>query len=457
MDFDGSEAATAGSGLFADLYELTMLRAFGECGMTEEAVFSLFVRNMPADRNLLIACGLDDVLAEIERFRFSRGDIDYLRSLGMFSREFLDGMREFRFRGDVYAMAEGTPFFPDEPILEVAAPIGQGQILETLILNQIGLQSILASKAHRVVAAASGRQVMDFGARRAQGFDAALKGARAFAIAGVGGTSLLAAGERYGIPVTGTMAHSFVEAFASEAEALAAMMRIYPRTVLLVDTYDSLQGVRNVVALAKSLGSDCRLTGVRLDSGDLDALSRGARSILDDAGLGRLKIIASGGLTEFRIDALVRAGAPIDIFGVGTDMSVSGDAPSLDIVYKLTEYAGAGRMKLSSLKSTMPGRKQVFRQEVDGVAVRDVLASADESCAGTPLLQPVMRRGARLSPPAASLSAVRDQAMRLIGKMPPEFRAFAAAGRAYPVVVSDRLREKTQALRDSLLSGKAAS
>jgi nicotinate phosphoribosyltransferase len=456
MDFNRSEPATAESGLFADLYELTMLRAFGECGMEEEAVFSLFVRTMPADRNLLIACGLDDVLAKIERFRFSPADIDYLRSLGMFSRECLDGLGQFRFHGDVYAMAEGTPFFPDEPILEVVAPIGQGQILETLILNQIGLQTILASKAHRVVTAASGRQVVDFGARRAQGFDAALKGARAFAIAGVGGTSLLAAGERYGIPVVGTMAHSFIEAFASEAEAFAAMARIYPGTVLLVDTYDSLQGVRNVVALAKNLGSDCRLTGIRLDSGDLDGLSRAARAMLDEAGLGRLKIVASGGLTEARIDALVRAGAPIDIFGVGTDMSVSTDAPSLDIAYKLTEYAGVGRMKLSSLKSTMPGRKQVFRQEVDGIAVQDSLACADESCAGTPLLQQVMRRGARLSPPAAGLSAARDQAVRLIGQMPPEFRAFAPAGRAFPVVVSDRLRGKTQALRGRLVSVNAA-
>ena len=452
MGFDGSE----GNGLFADLYELTMLRAFGECGMNGEAVFSLFVRHMPDDRNLLIACGLDEVLAEIERFRFSPDDIDYLRSLGMFPERFLDGLRQFRFTGDVFAMPEGTPFFPDEPILEVAAPIGEGQMIETLVLNQIGLQTLLASKAQRFVGAASGRQVADFGARRAQGFDAALKGARAFAIAGVSGTSLLAAGARYGIPVTGTMAHSFVEAFSSEAEALAAMMRIYPRTVLLVDTYDSLQGVRNVVDLAQNLGSDCRLTGIRLDSGDLDALSRGARAMLDEAGLAYLKIVASGGLTEARIETLVRAGAPIDIFGVGTEMSVSADAPFLDIVYKLTEYAGAGRMKLSSLKSTMPGRKQVYRQEIDGVAVQDVIACANEACAGTPLLQQVMRRGARLNSTPAGLSDIRDQAARLIGEMPAELRALAPAGRAYPVVVSDSLRSETQALRARLVSGMAA-
>ncbi len=451
MGFGGAE----GGGLFTDLYELTMLRAYGDCGMDDDAVFSLFVRQMPEDRNLLIACGLDDVLAEIERFRFSPDDIDYLRSLGMFSVSFLNGLRQFRFTGDVFAMPEGTPFFPDEPVLEVAAPIGEGQILETVILNQIGLQTILASKAHRVVAAASGRQVVDFGARRAQGFDAALKGARAFAIAGVGGTSLLAAGERYGLPVSGTMAHSFVEAFASEAEAFAAMARVYPSTVLLVDTYDSLQGVEKVVALAKKLGPDCRLTGIRLDSGDLDELSRGARAMLDEAGLAQLKIIASGGLTEKRVEALVKAGAPIDIFGVGTEMSVSADAPCLDIAYKLTEYAGAGRMKLSSVKSTMPGRKQVFRQESDGVAVRDVIARADEACDGTPLLQQVMRRGKRLSPPTG-LSAIQDRAARQIGKMPPELRALAPASRGYPVAVSDRLRSETEALRARLAADEAA-
>ncbi|MGO9943066.1 MAG: nicotinate phosphoribosyltransferase [Rhodoblastus sp.] len=451
MGFGGAE----GGGLFTDLYELTMLRAYGDCGMDDDAVFSLFVRQMPEDRNLLIACGLDDVLAEIERFRFSPDAIDYLRGLGMFSDSFLDGLREFRFTGDIFAMPEGTPFFPDEPVLEVAAPIGEGQILETVILNQIGLQTILASKAHRVVAAASGRQVVDFGARRAQGFDAALKGARAFAIAGVGGTSLLAAGERYGLPVSGTMAHSFVEAFASEAEAFAAMARVYPSTVLLVDTYDSLQGVEKVVALAKKLGPDCRLTGIRLDSGDLEALSRGARAMLDEAGLAQLKIVASGGLTEKRVEALVKAGAPIDIFGVGTEMSVSADAPCLDIAYKLTEYARVGRMKLSSLKSTMPGRKQVFRQESDGVAVRDVIARADEACDGTPLLQQVMRRGKRLSPPTG-LSAIQDRTARQIGKMPPELRALAPASRGYPVAVSDRLRSETEALRARLAADEAA-
>ncbi len=250
---------------------------------------------------------------------------------------------------------------------------------------------MLASKAARVVAAAAGRPVVDFGARRAQGLDAAIKGARAFAIAGVAGTSLLAAGARYHIPVVGTMAHSFVQAFDDELEAFAAFAEVYPSTVLLVDTYDTLQGVRRTIELACRIGHDCRLTGVRLDSGDLDALSRAARGMLDEAGLQRLKIVVSGGLNEARVDALVKAGAPIDIFGVGTDMSVAADAPALDIAYKLIESAGSGRMKLSGRKGTTPGCKQIFRR------MADVVARRDETHEGTPLLEPVMLGG-----PAAS-------------------------------------------------------
>ncbi len=240
-------------GLFADLYELTMLSAYDSFHMGETATFSLFVRELPDCRNFLLACGLDDLLDELESFHFQSDDVAYLRSLGMFPESLFDELHSFRFTGDVFALAEGTPFFPDEPILEVTAPIGQAQIVETLVVNQISLQTILASKAARVVAAAAGRPVVDFGARRAQGLDAALKGARAFAIAGVTGTSLLAAGARYGIPVTGTMAHSFVQAFDDELEAFAAFAKLYPRTVLLVDTYDTLQGVRNAIELARRI------------------------------------------------------------------------------------------------------------------------------------------------------------------------------------------------------------
>jgi nicotinate phosphoribosyltransferase len=440
-----AQAQGEGHGLFADLYELTMLSVYGARGMDETATFSLFVRELPESRNFLLACGLDDLLDELASFRFRADDIAYLRSLNMFPESLFDDLAGFRFAGDVFAVAEGTPIFADEPILEVTAPIGQAQVVETLIVNQMSVQTVLASKAARVVAAAAGRPVVDFGARRAQGLDAALKGARAFAIAGVAGTSLLAAGARYHIPVVGTMAHSFVQAFDDELEAFAAFAEIYPSTVLLVDTYDTLQGVRRAIEVARRLGDDCRLTGVRLDSGDLGALSRAARAMLDEAGLQRLKIVASGGLNETRVDALAKAGAPIDIFGVGTEMSVAADAPALDIAYKLTEFAGTGRMKLSSRKGTTPGRKQIFRQTADGVAVRDVVARRDELHEGTPLLEPVMLGGERVKP-RLPLSVLKDGAAAMIASLPPALRALDRADKGYPVVPSDRLGADAAAL-----------
>lgn len=438
------------AGLFADLYELTMMRAYAALGMEGDATFSLFVRQLPRERNFLIACGIDELLDDIERFYFSIDDIAYLRSLNLFPDGFLTELQQFRFTGDIFAMPEGTPFFVNEPILEVRAPIAQAQVLETLILNRIGLQTLLASKAYRVVTAAAGRRVMDFGARRAQGTDAAIRGARAFAIAGVEGTSLLAAGARYNLPVSGTMAHSFVEACASEEEAFAAFAELYPHSVLLVDTYDSIQGVRKAIALVQKLRSGRQPMGIRLDSGDLLSLSRAARDMLDSAGLGHLKIIASGGLNETKVDALVQASAPIDIFGVGTDMSVSADAPSLDIAYKLTEYAGVGRMKLSTMKATLPGRKQVFRRLDDGVASGDLVARCDEKFPGAPLLAPVMRDGKRIAPREADLSALRARSRKAIAALPPEIRALAPSPIPFSVTISRLLQADAEALRARL-------
>lgn len=442
-------------GLFADLYELTMLRAYDALGMEKDAVFSVYVRKLPKKRNFLIACGLDELLDDIEQFHFSSEAVLYLRSLKLFPEDFLEKLRRFRFTGDIFALAEGTPFFVNEPIVEVRAPIGQAQVLETLVLNRIGLQTLLASKAYRVVKAAAGRRVMDFGARRAQGVDAAVRGARAFAIAGVEGTSLLAAGALYDLPVAGTMAHSFVEAFASEEEAFAAFAELYPRPILLVDTYDTLQGVRNAIALARKLGPERGPAGIRLDSGDLLDLSRASRALLDAAGLNDMKIVASGGLNETKVDDLLQSGAPIDIFGVGTDMSVSDDAPSLDISYKLTEYAGAGRMKLSPKKVTLPGQKQVFRREEDGVATGDLIARWDETHPGVPLLAPVMRGGRRIAAPATDLAALRNSASRAIAALPPEIRALAPAPNPYPVMVSGRLQRDAESLRARLTRGAA--
>jgi nicotinate phosphoribosyltransferase len=434
--------------LFTDLYELTMLEAYLAEHMDETAVFSLFVRRLPSRRNYLLACGLDDVLAFLETLRFDEPALDYLRSTKRFSDRLLAHLERFRFTGDVHAVPEGTPLFANEPILEVAAPIGQAQLVETFVMNQIHLQTLLATKAARVVHAAGGRQVVDFGLRRMHGIDAGLKAARAFHIAGVDATSNVAAGQAYGLRIAGTMAHSYVQAHDDEYEAFRAFASVYPDTVLLVDTYDTLAGVRKVIRLAEELGSSFHVSAVRLDSGDLGALAFDARRLLDEAGLQRVGIFASGGLNEDQIAALAAAGAPIDGFGVGTDMGVSRDAAALDIAYKLVAYAGRGRLKLSTGKAVLPGRKQIFRLDRDGVADHDVLGRSDEAPSGRPLMRPVMRAGERLPAGRESLDDARARAAREIARLPPRIRGLAPARPAYRVEVSRALdAERAQVRR----------
>ncbi|MFO7813803.1 MAG: nicotinate phosphoribosyltransferase, partial [Pelovirga sp.] len=334
-------------GLFTDLYELTMAQAYFDEEMTADAVFSLFVRRLPPQRNFLLACGLDSVLDYLENLRFDEDDLAYLASLEKFSDSFLAHLRNFRFSGTVFAVPEGTPIFADEPIVEIVAPILEAQIIETFIMNQIHVQTVLSSKAQRMVIAAQGRPVVDFGPRRMHGIDAALKAARAFHIGGVAATSNVLAGKLYQVPVAGTMAHSYIQAHDDEREAFRRFACLYPETVLLVDTYDTLEGVRRVIELAGILGDQFNVSAVRLDSGDLLDLSKQVRTLLDQAKLGQVEIFASGGLNEDKITELISAGAPVDGFGVGTSMGVSKDAPDLDIAYKLCEYAGKGRLKLS--------------------------------------------------------------------------------------------------------------
>jgi nicotinate phosphoribosyltransferase len=444
----GLSERTKSLGLFTDLYELTMLRAYREIGLAETSVFSLFVRRLQGERNFLVACGLEDFLEELESLRFEAEDVAYLRGEG-FPDDFLDWLAGFRFSGDVYALPEGTLFFENEPILEIVAPIGEAQIIETLAINQLGFPTLIASKAARVVEAAAGRAVVDFGTRRAHGIDAAIKAARASYVAGAVSTSNVLAGRLYGIPIAGTMAHSFVQAFDDEMEALRAFARVYPETVLLIDTYDTIEGVKKVIALSKELGADFKVRAVRLDSGDLVALSKGARALLDAAGLKDVGIFASGGLDEAKIAALLAAGAPIEGFGVGTDLVVSADAPSLDIVYKLTEYAGKGRIKLSSGKRTLPGRKQVFRSIENGAATGDTIADADETLAGVPLLRPVMRAGRRLGAPEP-LADIRARCRAGIATLPPEIRALEKAASPYPVAVSAALAEDERKVRERI-------
>ncbi len=430
--------------LFTDLYELTMLQAYFEEGMTEQAVFTLFVRRLPPQRNFLLACGVDSVLDYLENIRFSEEDLTYLDSLGLFSDRFLDWLRDFRFTGEVYAVPEGTPVFSNEPILEVVAPMPEAQLIETFVMNQVHVQTVQASKAQRVVTAANGRPVVDFGARRMHGIDAALKAARAFWIGGVASTSNVLAGKLYGVPVAGTMAHSYIQAHENERAAFRAFVKVFPETVLLVDTYDTLGGVQKVIDLAKDLGEDFKVKAVRLDSGDLLALSREARRLLDEAGLGNVEIFASGGLNEDVITTLLSSNAPIDGFGVGTRMGVSSDAPDLDIAYKLSEYDGKGRLKLSTGKPILPGRKQVFRMEEDGQDVRDVIACADEDSVGRPLLVPMMRDGKRLPKGTIDLTTARQYAQEQIARLPERVRAITPANPPYPVEVSQKLSDLQQ-------------
>ncbi len=441
--------------LFADFYEFTMLRAYFELKMTERATFSLFVRKLPPGRNFLLACGLADLLDEIQSLRFEDEQIRFLQSLRLFPEPFLNWLRDFRFTGDIFAMREGTPFFHDEPILEVTAPIAEAQLLETLVLNQIGVQTILASKAARVVTAARGRPVVDYGARRAQGFDAATKGARAFFIAGAASTSNVAGGFAYGVPLAGTMAHSFVEACVSEEAAFEGFAKIFPDTTLLVDTYDTIAGVKKAIALAKKGGTNIGFGAIRLDSGNLDELSRAARGMLDEAGLAHVRIVASGGLDEAAIDQLTARGAPIDMFGVGTDMATSADAPALDIAYKLTEYAGAPRMKLSTGKRSLPGQKQVFRQFDMGVAAHDVIALRKESLPGSPLLRPVLLAGQRVESERFTLSDIRAYARESIATLPAEHRSLASPAVAYDVAVSAELDRCERETRERLQAHEA--
>jgi len=438
----------AATGLFTDLYELTMARAYFQESMRERAVFSLFVRRLPSNRNYLVTCGLEAVLDHLETLSFAEEDIRYLESLNRFSAQFLEWLQAFRFSGDVRAMPEGTPFFANEPIMEIEAPLPEAQIAETFIMNQIHVQTLFASKAARVVTAAAGRPVFDFGARRMHGIDAALKAARAFHIGGVTATSNVLAGKLYGIPLSGTMAHSYIQAHENESLAFERFCEIYPDTVLLVDTYDTLNGVRRVIDLVKRRALE--VGAVRLDSGDLAGLARETRRLLDKAGLDDIKILVSGGLDEDAIAEMISDGAPIDGFGVGTSMGVSRDAPDLDIAYKLCEYAGTGRLKLSAGKPVLPGQKQIFRAEENGVDAGDIIARADEDLKGRPLLKPFMKNGARLQEAETDINRVREQAEEQIARLPARLRGLDPADPPYPVSISDALSDYQQKITGKL-------
>ena len=440
--------------LYTDLYQLTMLQAYWNEDMHGEAVFDLFVRRLK-NRNYLLACGLEQALEYLESLSFSDEALGYLAEQGTFDDAFLDWLDDFSFTGDVYAVPEGTPVFPDEPILEVVGAMSEAQLVETFLLNQITFQTGVASKASRVVEAAHAggaeRVVADFGMRRLHGTDAAMKGARAMYVAGVDATSNVAAGQAYGIPITGTMAHSYVEAHDSEIEAFRAFSDLYPETILLVDTYDTLNGVRKVIDLAEQKGDDFQVRGIRLDSGDLAVLAHEARQMLDDAGLDDVLIFASSSLDEDKITRLLDRDAPIDGFGVGTRMGTMADQPYLDSAYKLCGYDGQPRMKLATQKSNLPGRKQVYRRVEGGTAVGDVICTADEAPQGTPLLEKVMEDGERTSRGETTpLDTLRHHASASLNALPDRLRTPTTAEPPYEVQISDALQSRSESVRARL-------
>lgn len=436
------------SALFADLYEFTMAQAYVAEGLADaEAVFELHFRTLPRQRNFVVAAGLEDVLTCLERWRFEPDDLAFLRGLGTFREDFLERLSSLRFTGDVYAVAEGTVVFAHEPLVQIVAPMLEAQLVETVVLNQVHVHSVIASKAARVVAAAAGRPVVDFGSRRAHGTDAALKTARASYLAGAAGTSNVLAGRLLGIPLYGTMAHSFIQAYESEARAFEAFARLYPGTTLLVDTFDTLRGVRRAIDVARRLRPPARIGAIRLDSGDLARLAREARRMLDEAGLRDVKIFASSALDEYAIAGLLASGAPLDGFGVGTRLATSADAPALDMAYKLVSAGGRPVLKLSDDKHVYPARKQVWRCVEDGRPRGDVIGRHDETLPGEPLLRPVMLRGARTSAGRVTLEQARAHARAELARLPDALRSLEPSGSAYDVRLSPGLRAAFDRLR----------
>lgn len=433
--------------LLTDLYELTMAAGYFEAGKTaERAVFELSFRRLPPNRNFMLAAGLPQVVDYLQNLSFTAEEIDYLRTLPQFrhvSPAFFDYLRDFRFTGDLFAVPEGTPLFPGEPILAIRAPIIEAQIPETFLLAQASFQSLIASKAERCVSAAGGHSVVEFGTRRAHTADAGVLGARAAYIGGCSGTSNTLAGFRYGIPVMGTAAHSWVMSFCGETQAFRQLQRVLGESaVQLIDTYNVEEGARHAV---KAGGP---LWGVRIDSGDFLEKSRHVRGILDEGGLRDAKIMASGDLDEFKIRELERAGAPIDAYGVGTQLATSGDAPSLSSIYKLVELEICGikrfTAKFSDDKPSFPGAKQVFRD-----VHRDVIARSGECGRGEALLRPILLNG-QIVEPLASLEEARKRAAESIAVLPEPLRQLEVA-EPWPVIHSRELRELIERTRHNLL------
>lgn len=438
--------------LATDFYQLTMIAGYFECGKNHKSTFELFVRNLPEKRSYLIAAGLEQAIHYFRNLRYTAEHLKCLKNLSVFknvSREFFDYLRAFRFSGDVYAVPEGTVVFANEPIIRVTASMIEAQIVETYLLSMINYQTLIASKASRIVHAADGREVIDFGTRRAHGPQAGVLAARACFIGGCAGTSNVLAAHKLGIPPVGTVAHSWVMAYDDEYESYEDFHKVFPdNTILLIDTYDTIKGAK----LATKIGK--KLKGVRLDSGNITLLSKRVRKILDDAGLGHVKITASGDLNEYKISRMLDKGACIDSFGVGTEMVTSKDVPVLGGVYKLVEQEKEGRsmpkMKFSKDKSTCPAKKQVYRfLNNKGMFKKDVIGLVDEEFDSKALLLPVMKKG-KLLHKIPTVRQIQKTARKNISKLPDRFKALNCKT-TYPVTVSKRLKQ----VRDKMIMNKA--
>jgi nicotinate phosphoribosyltransferase len=427
--------------LLTDLYELTMAASYHGHQMNYQSTFDLFIRQLPERRNFLVACGISDALHYLQTIRFEDDALQYLRSLEMFSDDFLTHLADFAFQGEVWAAPEGEIVFENEPLLRVTAPLIEAQIVETFLLNCIAFQTMVASKAARVAIACGDRRFLDMSPRRDHAADAALKAARAAYVGGAWGTSNVLAGHLYGIPVSGTMAHSYVMAFEDEERAFRAFVHDFPNNaVLLIDTFDVLEGAKRAARVAADVASEGVIVkGVRIDSGDLAPLTRSVRGILDSAGLEEVEIILSGDLDEYRITALLDDGVPVNSFGVGTQLGTSADAPALGAVYKLVEDERGPKIKLSTGKATLPGRKQVLRFDREGIFERDEIAlEGEEARGGRPLLVKVMEKGERVDA-VGGLEAARERCRAGLQQLPPTLRRLGAPAQRYRVEHSPRL------------------
>lgn len=433
--------------LLTDLYQLTMTQAYWKEAMHERATFSLFFRKMPPTRRFMLACGQQHAAALLSRLRFGDTVLAGLSGTGLFDPGFLDWLSDWRFEGDIWTLPEGTPVFANEPLLEVDAPIAQAQLLESLVMNLVQLETVLASKAVRLVIAAQGRPVVDFGMRRMHGVDAAVRGVRAYRTAGLAGTSNVLGGLRHDLAINGTMAHSYILAHDDEREAFRVFARHYPGTTLLVDTHDTLEGVRKVIEIMHEEPA-VGVKAIRLDSGNLGELAKGARALLDEAGHDDITIVASSGLDEHKIQTLLEDGAPIDAFGVGTQMGVSADAPVIDLSYKLVEYAGTPRIKHSPGKINLPCRKQVYRQlDAQGRYAGDIIALRDEpDIAGEPLLRPLVRSGDLSVEEMRLADGARERTKASLDRLPGALRELAPGEADYPVSLSPGLEALSRRL-----------